>query len=98
MSAGKHTPGPWHTGECDGYKLVFGKTGINVCRLSDSLDGTKCGDANLHLIAAAPDMLAALEGIVAGCVNPDQAIRRVMIDLEPIRAAIAAAKGEKGTK
>jgi hypothetical protein len=41
----KHTPGPWHF---DG-KTVSAKNQPNVCRLE-----------NGHLIAAAPDLLAAL--------------------------------------
>jgi hypothetical protein len=37
-------------------------------------------------------LVEALEGIVGHCVHPDEAVRSVMVDLKPIRTAIAHAK------
>ena len=79
-----HTPGPWHKVEADTtipIKAANGKTVASV-RYSDNDDN----DANL--IAAAPDLLAALEAImkgVSGCQKEPQ--------YEAARAAIAKAKG-----
>lgn len=107
MSA--HTPGPWSVphfaedGKCKcGYVLCESYMGAIATVHHSPTRSIEDGDnppldeakANAHLIAAAPDMLAALEGIVSGCVNPDVAVRRVMLDLAPIRAAIAMATGK----
>jgi hypothetical protein len=48
--------------------------------------------ANAHLIAAAPDLLAALEAIAEGCSFPADDVQRAVRDRA--RAAIAKAKGE----
>ena len=54
---GKHTPGPW-TYEEEAYSMerVFGPKGIIAQVIGDSAE--TC--ANAYLIAAAPDLLAAL--------------------------------------
>ena len=58
-----HTPGPWKLDEK--YTIVEDISGI-VCRFNRA-DFTTYANwyANAHLIAAAPDLLKALEGIVA---------------------------------
>lgn len=33
---------------------------------------------------------SALQGVIEGCVHPDQAIRAVMVDLRPVRDALAS--------
>ncbi len=85
----KHTPGPWIT-QGDTYVTVNSLI-IAHCKQSGhiTLDETI---ANAHLIAAAPDLLAALERVI-DChvtgINPlsDAAILSA-------RAAIAKARGE----
>jgi hypothetical protein len=60
MSA-QHTPGPWR---------VSGKATINAGRSWIASVSTSNRDANARLIAAAPDLLAALEkarNTLAGC-------------------------------
>jgi hypothetical protein len=62
MSA--HTPGPWRVNTDDlsssVYGYVFSETGA-ICRVF--LDGNEC-EANIRLIAATPDLLAALQAAV----------------------------------
>lgn len=33
-------------------------------------------------------LAVALEGVIAGCVHPDKAVRAVMVDLKPIRQVL----------
>lgn len=92
----KHTNGPWaahvneitETYEVQAVSVPMGQKHIcNTDSLNVSHDVKK---ANAHLIAAAPEMLAALEAIVkAGMVGRDVAIAQ---DLA--RKVIAKAKGE----
>jgi hypothetical protein len=89
----KHTPGPW---------TVKGEVGKTLCVTDgDSayivdrfhLPGFRMmaeHEANARLIAASPDMLAALEAIVAP--GSGAAMHREV--WEKVRAAIAKAKGE----
>jgi hypothetical protein len=76
MSTAKHTPGPWITryydrvtrhDDIDGSKSI-----AHVYGVKGSPDEQP---ANRNLIAAAPDMLAALKAIVAQCpaTNPGPA-------------------------
>jgi hypothetical protein len=70
----QHTPGPWYalaegiTGAEIGYRAIIDDDGVTVCNPSPM------GAANARLIAAAPDLLAALQAIVTGNVygNPTQ--------------------------
>lgn len=63
MSA-KHTPGPWAVdvmpGEVVVYEAVTLKN-IDICKMG----GNNNDGANARLIAAAPDMLAALQASIA---------------------------------
>lgn len=103
-----HTPGPWfihHTfnvmGGIDGRRGVANTGTSYDGRLPDG--GYAESEANTHLIAAAPRMLAALEGFdrlslviesaVRNCDPTRQdAIRNAIVDG---RAAIKAARGER---
>ena len=63
----KHTPGPW---EWDGGGFVFGPDDSRlrrcpyVAQIRDGGLSEDTLDANARLIAASPDMLAALNGLV----------------------------------
>ena len=60
-----HTPGPWKR---DGLKVIASTRGtICVCPVVP-LGGVFNVDANVDLIAAAPDLVAALEAIKKGRV------------------------------
>lgn len=103
MSNPQHTPGPWRAckdGRCScGY--IFGDNGevyvaqaiheSNVDQMGcpDPHPTRECGDANLRLIAAAPDMLAALIRLVK---YDDGGVARDYTEgLQAARAAIAKA-------
>jgi len=63
-NATAHTPGPWHVTRGHQTNLVrgvFGNNGNCVVRFNGIASPTKPeGQANARLIAAAPDLLAAL--------------------------------------
>lgn len=46
-------------------------------------------DEKGKLIAQNKALREALEDIIRGCAHPDVAIRRVMLDLKPIRKVLA---------
>ena len=96
----KHTPGPWYVGS----GTYEGRNIYSVASVTDDEgftyqpivasaedDGIKCWDANARLIAAAPELLEALEELIAATqhLDPCQATA------EKARAAIAKAKGEE---
>ena len=68
MNSQKHTPGPWEVGCLDhaGQRIVRGEH-IEICTCWHHSVGSieKEMEANARLIAAAPDMLRALETLVA---------------------------------
>jgi hypothetical protein len=104
----KHTPGPWELSEAQykegfgTYRRVeqveqFGDVVASVCirhAVNHTLDA--CGDANARLIAAAPDLLEALEVIL----RDHMAVHGVGdLEMQPAlfqaRAAITKATGEQ---
>lgn len=65
MKQNKHTPGPWtiHNGGSSEYYIKADNWVIaETCKSHATMSSTE--SANAHLIAAAPDMLEALEGAV----------------------------------
>lgn len=69
MSA-KFTPGPWATttrqGSWDWVVYQVTDPNIEICQpFHDDTEENEIGEANARLIAAAPDMLAALREIAA---------------------------------
>jgi len=99
QTSAQHTPGPWHVGsdgpdpdiyDAEGYCVVY-----QVC--SGAHDENDDGRTNAALIAAAPDLLAALEAITKthadACGFSDWEPATDVI--ERARAAIAKARGEQ---
>ena len=94
----QHTPGPWEAVEGNAHHGPF-VTDIGDRTICDlyTLDGAdrpavfrpEEAEANARLIAAAPDLLAALEEL---CLAPNK--HRPEEYWEDARAAIAKAKGE----
>jgi hypothetical protein len=93
----QHTPGPWK--QAIGPK--FGETDIMalhsvtaIATVYTGVNGTD-GNANARLIAAGPEMLEALKGLLANAPPP----KRIKDDfsyilyLEAARTAIAKAEG-----
>ena len=78
----QHTPGPW----AQNGNLIEGPDGETVAYVTAYNTMTPRQKANARLIAAAPELLAALENVMA---NP------TTFSFEPIRAAIASVKGQK---
>lgn len=97
MTDQKHTPGPWHvTGNyvicADSIKL--GKPyrhDVPVASMFDDPLTRQQMDANARLIAAAPDLLAALEHLDNATNEPSLGIDLVEAS-DKARAAIAKAK------
>lgn len=91
MSETKHTPGPWHCGQESvdpEWWIVTIKGGLIIANVNAHFRQ----EANARLIAAAPDILAALRECEAFCKGhqetPEKAAR-----YERVRAAIAKAEG-----
>ena len=99
MTQGKHTPGPWVVGEKKnvsgilnieilgehGYSLVANCYGTTT-GLADWYAGARHVNDNARLIAAAPDLLEALQLALPYVRNDNTA--------SVMRAAIAKATGE----
>lgn len=104
MSPAQHTKGPWlvvpplkNTG---GSVATIATDRVFIAHVADlNLADTTEEDANTHLIAAAPELLAALEMILAESdhdgygARTDAQIPRLRAALGTARAAIAKAKG-----
>ena len=89
----KHTPGPWNRIIADGYTVrhpqIYSDTGpvANATWLGDGrLDEL---NANARLIAAAPELLEALEALL----DYENGIQKAKAE-QMARAAIAKAGGE----
>lgn len=95
----KHTPGPWTT---DGYSIGIAKG--TIAQMYRPGDATGRGltqgeqEANAHLIAAAPDLLAAAEAIRAFVVAADRSERGdpCAIPEEMLRALLDAHQKAQG--
>lgn len=93
MSKTKHTPGPWeyNVGMASIYSVQEKK---KICVLTHE------NEANAHLIAAAPELLEALEALSSLQVRGHALIDRLQFSDEgrelskKICAAIAKAKGD----
>lgn len=92
----KHTPGPWiHSGKIAGD--IVDANGVLVCTVAGSIVTAERDDANQAIIAAAPDMLAALMGLeiaASGAGVPHPQERKLLHEqIFAARAAIAKAEG-----
>ena len=102
----KHTPGPWFRGNCDSACYVYDK------RVWINQDGSRGGDTpnmvvsvtsssaveDANLIAAAPDLLAALIALDEAYCRAGEDLTRAEKNVDRIclvnaRAAIAKARG-----
>jgi gentisate 1,2-dioxygenase len=89
----KHTPGPWKIVDAWNDHMVEGQNGEEII-WQDGPHGTPTiNEANARLIAAAPDLLEALENL-ADYVD-ERAGDNECRPIENARAAIAKAKGEE---
>ena len=84
-----HTPGPWKYGALvDDSNHYYIKAGVYW--IAEICGGTGQDTENAHLIAAAPDLLAACEAALAGL---EETIH-MRQQREQLKAAIAKARGE----
>ena len=97
----KHTPGPW-VFVADDYNVkddsgehigsIKSMDGWYICAV-DGIGRQTEASANARLIAAAPDLLAALEDAHWALVHHPGGDDRAEADVKVARAAIAAARG-----
>ena len=80
----QHTPGPWEINGDQYVESLSLDTPLSICMLADCGEAT---ESNGALIAAAPDLLAALQKIDANAAESVEWIRRVA------REAITKATG-----
>ena len=101
MSTHKHTPGPWSATHILGRWWIEDADPAAFCRrriaIVDDGAGIYSPEANARLIAAAPDLLAALE---AACAFMNTVIIRGAVKMseyedfmEVVEKAISKAKG-----
>jgi hypothetical protein len=91
MSTQKHTDGPWHITKENTAQHFF-----TFIKVRDAHDGVIAGmhvndEANARLIAAAPDLLAALKKVL----TMTEGVAPLGSFGEQARAAIAKAEGVK---
>ncbi|RWO22852.1 hypothetical protein [Mesorhizobium sp.] len=82
----KHTPGPWRI---DGAAIWGATRPVAQCVFLDTRYPLESDEANVHLVAVAPDMLAILKE-AADFVQP---FNRASDLLDRIEAVIAKAEG-----
>ena len=88
----QHTPGPWHWADDKGYK--WGRRGLEPNVMCGTVEGLIDVDAaNALLMAASPDLLAALDKIL-GEISVRGSINRDDWRVQSAIAAIAKATGE----
>ena len=101
MSERKWTKGPWVTEpeNYDGDGGVLVRVGgdyprnciANAWRQQSAMEVDDEGQANAHLIAAAPDLYEALEMVNLWFEGSDMDLAKV---LKPVKAALSKARGE----
>jgi len=106
MSHTQHTPGPWVVcieDDSDAAVTIFAASQLRDGRIAaDEWDDCIAiaglnhneSEANAHLIAAAPAMLAALRAMVGVTINSGQVSDDMAPALEMALAAIKQATGE----
>lgn len=93
----KHTPGPWKVARQNpspttGEWMICGANPGYLAEVRDCGSGDV--QANARLIAAAPDLLAALQGLLRGIFDgPDEADAAMLV--AKARDAVNKATGEK---
>lgn len=97
----KFTPGPWT--EDISRSCVVGPLGVTVAHCGQAM--TSCADgsywiraeessANAHLIAAAPELYAALQACCEEAFDTETTTARMVEIRRTARAALAKARGE----
>ena len=93
----EHTPGPWAVDD-SGIRIEAKSPDGSVMPLAAAKEygfGTRRAEANARLIAAAPELLGALEGVALGGMHTHPDGHLVVLTAESwdrVRAAIAKAR------
>ena len=86
----KHTPGPWYVGMKPG-PIIYGLRGAQVADLSARMVPDDETRGNVRLVAAAPELLAALRELVDNNMGQPRGV--TVPQLDKARTAIANAIG-----
>ncbi|MEQ5740575.1 hypothetical protein [Providencia rettgeri] len=93
----KHSPAPWRCHDkrpnCSGYSIV-GNDGQYIGFVGDS-DELSPIDANVHLIAAAPELLEALIELTESAKEAIDGLGDLSDAIDTAKAAIAKALGQQ---
>jgi len=93
----KHTPGPWFTSRPHQTIYIEARIGGGMLQEVGAIGPTEGGprqqEANARLIAAAPELLEALQGLLAG-EEIATSLEDYAAASEKARAAISKATGE----
>lgn len=94
MTQSKHTPAPWRISDNPRTPyLVYGSNDYAVADCKVYHNKTDI-NADMNLIAAAPELLEALE-LIANCVTkPNEPTELGEYEMDKVKAAIAKAKGQ----
>ena len=91
----QHTPGPWRAEGWDNLVVNSRDGDTIICEPGGSEYASKEElQANARLIAAGPDMLAALKGLVNIATHPAATKKDIMQIASEARAVIEQATGE----
>ena len=89
----QHTPGPWILANSDAYNTVVIAQGAEICTVIEHQGGDR--KANSRLIAAAPELLAALKALLSDA--EDVGFEGISVEafdsIHAARAALAKAEG-----
>jgi hypothetical protein len=98
MSQAKHTPGPWKATGNEFDKLlgysVKDRDGIVVAEIQPRPYQVHVNKQNARLIAAAPEMLEALECALIGLEQVEDPLIETSDALVAVREALKKARGE----
>lgn len=93
-----HTPGPWLHVEGTHFVGTDDADTQTICYTDDHRNRRKRSqaehEANARLIAAAPELLEALKGLINVCTHPQSTKADMKQIAREARAAIAKAEGE----
>ena len=88
----EHTPGPWDVSK-HGVPSGLYQAGIYAEGARNDLATVKSSEADARIIAAAPDLLAALEALMPHLNSALDAHANWSVEIEQARAALVKAKG-----
>lgn len=96
----KHTPGPWHRNiaPASKYTVVFAGRNTHVARVTPEGHSEETCEANINLIAAAPELLDSIKDLLGyaawEAIHGKTVIVRAEAELRHAKAVAAIAKAE----